>query len=55
LKPYVKNGKVEFEIAGQDKPFLKDFESEKGTVSRAIAHCLVCRSTEEKFLKLNAF
>jgi hypothetical protein len=49
LKPYVKDCKVEFEIVGQDKPFPKDFEPEKGTVSRAIAHCLVCRSTKESF------
>jgi len=45
LKPFVKNGKVEFEIVGQDKQFPKDFKPEKGTVSRAIAHCLVCGST----------
>ena len=45
LKPYVKDGSVEFEIVGQDKPFPKDFYPEKGTVSRAIAHCLVCGST----------
>lgn len=44
LKPFVKNGEVEFEIVGQDRPFPKDFEPEKGTVSRAIAHCLVCGS-----------
>lgn len=45
LRPYAKDGKVEFEIVGQDKPFPKDFDPEKGTVSRAIAHCLVCGST----------
>ncbi|MEM0167383.1 MAG: DUF1156 domain-containing protein [Thermoplasmatales archaeon] len=45
LKPYVKNGKVEFEIVGQEKPIPEDFEPEKGTVSRAFAHCLVCGST----------
>lgn len=45
LKPFVKNNRVEFEIVGQDKPFPEDFEPEKGTVSRAIAHCLVCGST----------
>ena len=45
LMPYVKDGKVEFEIVGQDKPFPKDFDPEKGTVSRAIAYCLVCNST----------
>ena len=42
LKPYIKNGKVEFEIVGQENPFPKDFEPEKGTVSRAVANCLVC-------------
>jgi len=42
LKPYIKNGKVEFEIIGQGNPFPRDFEPEKGTVSRAVAHCLVC-------------
>jgi adenine-specific DNA methylase len=45
LKPYVKNGKVEFEIVGQGEPFPEDFEPEKGTVRKAIAHCLVCGST----------
>ncbi len=45
LKPFVKDGKVEFEIVGPDKPFPKDFDPEKGTVSRAIAQCLVCGST----------
>ncbi len=44
LKPCVKNGKVEFEIVGQDNTFPKDFDPEKGTVSRAIAHCFVCGS-----------
>jgi len=45
LKPFVKNGKVDFEIVGQDKPFPKDFDPEEGTVSRAIAKCQVCGST----------
>uniref|UniRef100_A0A7C4TVS7 DUF1156 domain-containing protein n=1 Tax=Caldisericum exile TaxID=693075 RepID=A0A7C4TVS7_9BACT len=45
LKPYVKDKKVELEIVGQNKPFPKDFDPEKGTVSRAIATCLVCGST----------
>jgi putative DNA methylase len=45
LKPIIKNKKVEVEIVGQDKPFPKNFEPGKGTVSRAIAHCLVCGST----------
>jgi adenine-specific DNA methylase len=45
LKSFIKNGKVEFEIVGDNKPFPKDFDPEKGTVSRAIARCLVCSST----------
>ncbi|CUT03203.1 DUF1156 domain-containing protein [Candidatus Kryptobacter tengchongensis] len=44
LKPYVKNRRVEFEIVGQDKPFPGNFNPEKGTISRAIATCLVCGS-----------
>jgi adenine-specific DNA methylase len=44
LKPYIKNGRAEFEIVGQDKPFPKDFEPEKGTISRAIVKCPVCGS-----------
>ncbi|GFP35876.1 hypothetical protein HKBW3S43_01663, partial [Candidatus Hakubella thermalkaliphila] len=42
LKPFAKDGRVEFEIVGQGKLFPEDFEPEKGTVSRAIATCLVC-------------
>ena len=44
LRPCVKDGRVEFEIVGQESPFPKDFDPEKGTVSRAIATCLVCGS-----------
>lgn len=44
LKPYVKEGKVEFEIVGQDKPLPKDFDPSKGTVKGAKAQCLVCGS-----------
>jgi len=40
LKPFVNDGKVEFEIV--ENP---DFDPAKGTVSRAIATCLVCGST----------
>jgi len=40
LKPFVNDGKVEFEIV--ENP---DFDPVKGTVSRAIATCLVCGST----------
>lgn len=42
LKPFVKDGRVEFEIIGQDKPFSEEFNPSKGTVSRAIAICKVC-------------
>ncbi len=54
LKPYVKDRRVEFEIVGQDKPFPKDFNPEKGTVSMAIATCLVCGSVikDDKVRKL---
>jgi putative DNA methylase len=45
LKPFVKNGKVEFEIVGQNNDFSRDFDPEKGTVKRAVAQCLVCGST----------
>jgi len=40
LKPIVKGKKVEFKIV--ENP---DFDPSKGTVRRAIAHCLVCGST----------
>jgi len=40
LKPFVNNGKVEFEIVENT-----DFDPTKGTISRAIATCLVCGST----------
>ncbi|MGC8725936.1 MAG: DUF1156 domain-containing protein [Thermoplasmata archaeon] len=45
LKPYVDNGKVEFTIVGTGyEDFPKNFDPEKGTVSRAIATCPVCGS-----------
>ncbi len=44
LKPYVKDGKVEFEIVGQEKSFPEDFNPSKGTVKGAKARCLVCGS-----------
>jgi adenine-specific DNA methylase len=47
LKPYVKDKRVEFEIVGQDNNFPSDFEPEKGTISRAIATCLVCGSPQD--------
>jgi len=40
LKPFVNNGRVEFEIV--ENP---DFDPAKGTVKGAVARCLVCGST----------
>lgn len=40
LKPFVNKGRVEFEIVNNP-----NFEPSNGTVSRAIAKCLVCGST----------
>jgi len=45
LKPFVKNGKVEFEIVGQNNNFPREFDPSSGTVSRAVARCMVCGST----------
>jgi len=42
LKPFINNGTVEFEIVGQNNDFSRDFDPSKGTVSRAVAICLVC-------------
>ncbi len=42
LKPSVKNSEIHFEIADYDK--LSDFNPNKGTVSRAIVECPVCKS-----------
>jgi len=45
LKPYVKDGQVEFEIVGQGTSFPDDFDPEDGTVARAVVRCPVCGST----------
>jgi len=45
LKPFVEEGKVEFEIAGQSRPFPKNFDPARGTVKGAVARCLVCGAT----------
>jgi len=45
LRPYVKEGRVEFEIVWQDKAFPKDFDPSKGTVRDAVATCMTCGST----------
>lgn len=42
LKPFINNRKVEFEIVGKNNDFPTDFDPSKGTVSRAVAKCLVC-------------
>ncbi|MDW7973240.1 MAG: hypothetical protein RMI01_08590 [Thermodesulfovibrio sp.] len=45
LMPKVVENRVEFEIVGQDNPIPKDFNADQGTISKAIAKCLVCGST----------
>ena len=46
LYPYVEGGEVRFKIVGTGyDPMPEDFDPSKGTVSRAIATCLVCGST----------
>jgi len=46
LYPFVQGKKVNFKIVGTDyEKMPKDFDPEKGTVSRAIAVCPVCGST----------
>jgi len=47
LKPFVKGRRIEFEIVGQNNKFPKNFDPSNGTVSRAVARCLVCGSTVE--------
>ena len=44
LKPFINDRKVEFEIVGQNNDFPTDFDPSKGTVSRAVAKCLICGS-----------
>ena len=50
LKPFVRESRtgvspvIEFEIVGQNNDFPRDFDPAKGTVSRAVATCLVCGS-----------
>jgi len=46
LYPFVQGKKVNFKIVGTDNEKMpKDFDPEKGTISRAIAVCPVCGST----------
>lgn len=47
LRPYVKNGKVEFEIVDNPR-----FDPSKGTIKGAVANCLVCGTTvDERTIK----
>ena len=46
LYPYADKGKVYFKIVGTGfEKMPADFDPEKGTVSRAVANCLVCGAT----------
>ncbi len=46
LYPYAESGEVKFKIVGTGyEPMPESFDPSKGTVSRAIATCLVCGST----------
>jgi len=48
LFPIISNDKIEFEIVGQDGDSIpKDFDPSKGTISRAVARCLICGSVIE--------
>ena len=50
LMPYIVEGKVEFKIVGTGfEQFPDTFDPEKGTVSRAIATCLVCGSVVDSY------
>lgn len=46
LYPYLKNGKISFKIVGEGyQKFPSDFDPSKGTVSRAVVECPICKST----------
>lgn len=45
LKPVEKNGKIVFEIFGQNNKIPDDFDPSKGTVKRAVVQCPLCNST----------
>lgn len=48
LYPFVKSKKVEFKIVGEGyEKWPEGFNPEDGTVTRAVATCLVCKSTIE--------
>ncbi|CEL24790.1 DUF1156 domain-containing protein [Methanobacterium formicicum] len=47
LKPIDDNGKIGFEIVGQNNKIPDDFDPSKGTVKRAVVQCPLCNSTIE--------
>jgi len=48
LYPYVEGKEVKFKIVGDGyEPMPRDYDPSKGTVSRAIANCLVCSGVVE--------
>ena len=56
LYPYVENGEVNFKIVGDGyEPMPDDFDPAKGSVSRAVAVCHVCRGTVEAKLTQRFF
>ena len=55
LKPYTKEGKVQFEIVGPETPIPESFDPSQGTVRRGIATCPVCGSSIEAKKTRNLF
>ena len=56
LYPYVENGKIEFRIVGDGyEPIPDGFNPTKGTISRAVAVCLLCGGTVEAGLTRKLF
>ena len=56
LYPYVENGNVEFKIVGNGyEPMPDGFDPTKGTVSRAVVVCPLCRGTVEAKLTRKLF
>ena len=56
LYPYIENGYVEFKIVGDGyEQMPAGFDPTKGSVSRAVAVCLVCRGTVEAKLTRELF
>ncbi len=55
LYPIVKGRKVKFETVGTQQKIPKGFDPDNGTVSRAVAICLVCGSTVDGDSTRNLF